>query len=45
MSNHPQATGLVQTWVPVTDGQGRTRLEAHWTDGSSAPATHAVHAA
>jgi len=44
MSNHSKANGLVQTWVPVTDGQGRTYLEAHWTD-SSAPATHVTHAA
>ena len=29
MSNHQMANGLVQTWVPVTDDQGRTRLEAH----------------
>jgi hypothetical protein len=44
MSNHKMATGLVQTWVPVTDNQGRTHLEAHWTD-ASASATHATHAA
>jgi len=44
MSNHSKANGLVQTWVPVTDNQGRTYLEAHWTD-ASAPATHVTHAA
>jgi hypothetical protein len=44
MSDYLQATGLVQTWVPVTDDQGRTHLEAHWTD-ASAPATHVTHAA
>ena len=45
MSNHQQSAGLVQTWVTGTDSQGRTRLEAQWTDGSSAPATHVTHAA
>jgi len=44
MSNHQMANGLVQTWMPVTDDQGRTRLEAHWTD-AAAPATHVTHAA
>jgi hypothetical protein len=44
MSNQPMANGLVQTWVPVTDNQGRTYLEAHWTD-AAAPATHVTHAA
>ena len=44
MSNHSTANGLVQTWVSVTDGQGRTRLEAHWTD-ASATAAHVTHAA
>jgi len=45
MSNRLKATGLVQTWVPVTDSEGRTHLEAQWSDGSSAPATHVTHAA
>jgi hypothetical protein len=44
MTNQSTATGLVQTWVPVTDGQGRTHLEAHWTH-STAPATQGTHAA
>ena len=44
MSDHLQASGLVQTWVPVTDHQGRTHLEAHWID-AAAPATHVTHAA
>ena len=44
MSNHRMAAGLVQTWVTVTDTQGRTHLEAHWTD-AAAPATHITHAA
>jgi hypothetical protein len=47
MSDTTMDGGLVQTWVPVTDTEGRTRLEAHWLDASSAPAhaTHATHAA
>ena len=44
MSNQTTATGLVQTWMPVTDSQGRTRLEAHWID-ATAPAAHVTHAA
>lgn len=43
MNEKTRTTGLVQTWVSVTDAQGRTRLEARWV-----PATHAaqvVHAA
>ncbi|WP_269319768.1 hypothetical protein [Nocardioides sp. URHA0020] len=44
MTNNSTATGLVQTWVPVTDLQGRTHLEAHWID-TTAPATPVTHAA
>ena len=44
MGNTHMAGGLVQTWVAVTDTDGRTHLEAHWVDPSSAP-THATHAA
>jgi hypothetical protein len=44
MSDKSMASDLVQTWVPVTDKDGRTRLEAHWVQASSAP-THATHAA
>ncbi len=43
MSNNQMAAGLVQTWVPVTDAEGRTRLEARWSDPSLP--THATHAA
>jgi hypothetical protein len=45
MSNDSTASGLMQTWVPVTDNQGRTYLEAHWVDPASSPAIHATHAA
>jgi hypothetical protein len=44
MSTKNMAGGLVQTWVPVTDKDGRTHLEAHWVDPSSA-STHVTHAA
>jgi len=44
MSIHKMANGLVQSWVPVTDSQGRTHLEARWTD-ATAPATEVTHAA
>jgi hypothetical protein len=44
MSDHLQASGLVQTWVPVTDNQGRTHLEAHWAQASAAD-THVTQAA
>ncbi len=43
MSNTNMTGGLVQTWVPVIDTDGRTHLEAHWVD-PSAP-THITHAA
>jgi hypothetical protein len=33
MSDTTMSTRLVQTWVPATDVQGRTRLEARWTQG------------
>ena len=36
-------TGLAVRWVPVTDAEGRTRLEARWTDPSLP--THVTHAA
>jgi hypothetical protein len=36
-------SGLVQSWVPVTDEQGRVRLEAHWVTATSSHA--AAHAA
>jgi hypothetical protein len=42
------ATGLVQTWVAVTDPtdpSGRPWLEAHWVDASAASAGHVTHAA
>jgi hypothetical protein len=44
MNHNKMANGLVQVWVPVTDSQGRTRVEAHWIDAATAP-THVTHAA
>lgn len=44
MGDSTMTSGLVQTWVPVTDASGRTHLEAHWVDSSTAP-THITHAA
>lgn len=44
MSNRTMTATLVQTWVPVTDADGRTRLEAHWGDPSNTP-TQVGHAA
>ena len=44
MSDDTMASSLVQTWVPVLDSQGRTRLEARWTDATSA-STGITHAA
>ncbi len=44
MSNDTKAEGLVQTWILVTDKQGRAHLEAHWANPSST-ATHVTHAA
>lgn len=38
MSDKNMTIGLLQTWMPVTDSDGRTRLEAHWVSASSAPA-------
>jgi len=43
MSDANTTRGLVQTWVPVTDSEGRTRLEAQWVAvGTPASATHAA---
>lgn len=46
MSDSKLTTGLAMGWVPVTDFQGRTRLEARWTESphTNAPAdvTHAA---
>ena len=43
MSNKDMTTGLVQTWVPTTDDDGRTRLEAQWVSAPVlAQATHAA---
>ena len=39
MSNDMMANSLVQTWVPVTDSQGQTRLEAHWVAPRRRPRT------
>jgi len=44
MSDANMAGGLVQTWVAVTDKDGRTHLEAHWVEPGTAP-THVTHAA
>ncbi|MFC7495432.1 MULTISPECIES: hypothetical protein [unclassified Nocardioides] len=44
MSDNSMANGLVQTWVPVIDSDGRTHLEARWIDSTSTP-THVSHAA
>ncbi len=42
----PTMTTLMQTWVPVTDVHGQTRLEARWTSappaGAPAQAPHAA---
>jgi hypothetical protein len=43
MNHTKMANGLVQTWVPVTDEQGRVHMEAHWVTAASLHA--AAHAA
>jgi hypothetical protein len=49
MNDTTMTTGLAQTWVTVTDADGRARLEARWTEpthhDAPAHATHATHAA
>jgi len=45
MSNVNMTSGLVQTWVPVTDSQGRTHLEAQWTTSPATSTVHITHAA
>lgn len=49
MNDTSMTSNLVQTWVPVIDAQGRTRLEARWTapvqTGTPVHAVHAPHAA
>lgn len=49
MNDTATTSSLVQTWVPVTDAQGRTHLEARWTtpaqSGTPAHAAHPAHAA
>lgn len=45
MNDISMTSNLVQTWVPVIDAQGRTRLEARWTAPvQSATPAHVVHA-
>ena len=46
MRDQKMTTGLLCTWVPVTDATGRTHMEARWLDPAVAPTgtTH-VHAA
>ena len=39
MSDWITTRGLVQTWTPVTDSDGRVHLEAHWVAGDSTPAS------
>lgn len=49
MNDTSMTSNLVQTWVPVIDAQGRTRLEARWTapvqTDTPAHVVHAPHAA
>ncbi|MEP9363096.1 hypothetical protein ABLE68_09045 [Nocardioides sp. CN2-186] len=45
MSDNNMTSGLLQTWVPVIDSQGRTHLEAQWTDGPAPTPVHITHAA
>ena len=46
MNNTTMTNDLVQTWVPVTDIDGRTHLEARWTPAPHAGApVQAPHAA
>jgi hypothetical protein len=44
MSDTNVTNSLVQTWVPVTDSDGRTHLEAHWVEAGTAhhQVTHAA---
>lgn len=39
MNDRKAARGLVQTWVTVSDKQGRTHLEARWVDQNQVGAT------
>lgn len=41
MRDHNTTSGLVCTWVAVTDATGRTHMEARWTQ-SKAAAAHAA---
>ena len=38
-------SGLVLTWVAVTDVRGGERLEARWVEAPQTHAPHASHAA
>ncbi|HYU84115.1 MAG TPA: hypothetical protein VEK80_04870 [Kribbellaceae bacterium] len=41
-------TGLILSWVPVRDANGRVRMEAHWTvqtGKTTKPRPHVTHAA
>lgn len=42
MSNTQLTDRLVQTWVEVTDRDGRTHLEARWTTVRPAHSAHAA---
>ncbi|ABL84099.1 hypothetical protein Noca_4604 [Nocardioides sp. JS614] len=45
MTNTTMTNSLVQTWVPVTDADGRTHLEARWTPAHAGAPVQAPHAA
>lgn len=44
MTDTKVTTGLEMHWVPVTDADGRTRMECHWGMSGQATAAH-THAA
>ena len=46
MTNTEMTNQLEMRWVPVTDDDGRTHMEARWIDASARPrARHVTHAA
>jgi hypothetical protein len=44
MTDTQMTTQLEMRWVPVTDADGRTRMESHWAASGEATAAH-THAA
>ena len=42
MSKHAMTGAPVCTWIAVTDGLGRTRMEARWSPAPAAPAVAAA---